>query len=388
MSQRKKTQPELKVVFDTSVLFTQVASDLVKSEVGDIIAKNAHHDDLTIQWYLPEVVLDERRYQMESKAFEFLPSIGKLEKLLGHNLNITEDILVHRVDEAIKRQLAELGISSLPIDTSVIDWHALIKRSVNRHPPFEPGEKEKGFRDSIIAESFRQLVQQSPATPSICRLVMVTDDNLLAEYILDITKDSKNVKVLSTINELESLINTLVSQVTEEFVTELSEQVKKYFFDKGNEESLYYKENIRDKIGEQYGEELKATPKKGLLRENGTWRISEPVFIKKEKQRLFWITPIRVEARLYKYEIPESISGSLLGRSLLDLGDALYPEVEQRGELPTLANIGAQPLKKVEIGSGKSNFEIHWSVNITQSNKLTAPRIEKIRFVSTTWEET
>ena len=383
MSQRKKTQPELKVVFDTSVLFTQVASDLVKSEVGDIIAKNTHHNDITIQWYLPEVVLDERRYQMESKAFEFLPSIGKLEKLLGHNLNITEDILVHRVDEAIKRQLAELGISSLPIDTSVIDWHALIKRSVNRHPPFEPGEKEKGFRDSIIAESFRQLVKQSPTTPSICRLVMITDDNLLAEYILDITKDSNNVKVLSTINELESLINTLVSEVTEEFVTGLSEQVKKYFFDKGNEESLYYKENIRDKTGEQYGEELKATPKKGLLRENGTWRISEPVFIKKERQRLCWITPIRVEAKLYKYEIPESFSGSLLGRSY-----ALNSEVEQRGALPTLANIGAQPLKKVEIGSGKSNFEIHWSVNITPLKKLTAPRIEKIRFVSTTWEET
>jgi len=383
MSQRKKTQPELKVVFDTSVLFTQVASDLVKSEVGDIIEKNVHHSDLTIQWYLPEVVLDERRYQMESKAFEFLPSIGKLEKLLGHNLNITEDILVHRVDEAIKRQLAELGISSLPIDTSVIDWHALIKRSVNRHPPFEPGEKEKGFRDSIIAESFRQLVKQSPTTPSICRLVMITDDNLLAEYILDITKDSNNVKVLSTINELESLINTLVSEVTEEFVTGLSEQVKKYFFDKGNEESLYYKENIRDKTGEQYGEELKAAPKKGLLRENGTWRISEPVFIKKERQRLCWITPIRVEAKLYKYEIPESFSGSLLGRSY-----ALNSEVEQRGALPTLANIGAQPLKKVEIGSGKSNFEIHWSVNITPLKKLTAPRIEKIRFVSTTWEET
>lgn len=382
MSQRKKTQPELKVVFDTSVLFTQVASDLVKNEVGDIIAKNAHHNDLTIQWYLPEVVLDERRYQMESKAFDFLPSIVKLEKLLGHNLNITEDILVHRVDEAIKRQLAELGISSLPIDTSVIDWHALIKRSVNRHPPFEPGEKEKGFRDSIIAESFRQLVQQSPTTPSICRLVMITDDNLLTEYILDITKDSNNVKVLSTINELESLINTLVSEVTEEFVTGLSEQVKKYFFDKGNEESLYYKENIRDKTGEQYGEELKAAPKKGLLRENGTWRISEPVFIKKERQRLCWITPIRVEAKLYKYEIPESISGSLLGRSY-----ALNSEVEQRGALPTLANIGA-PLKKVEISSGKSNFEIHWSVNITPSKKLTAPRIEKIRFVSTTWEET
>ncbi len=384
MAQRKKTQPELKVVFDTSVLFTQVASDLVKIEVSDLISKNAHHNDLIIRWYLPEVVLDERRYQMESKASEFLPSIGKLEKLLGHNLNITDDILVLRVDEAIKRQLAELRISSLHLDTSAIDWNALIKRSVYRHPPFEPGEKEKGFRDSIIAESFRQLVQQSPTTQSICRLVMITDDNLLAKYILDITKDSKNVKVLSTINELESLINTLVSEVTEEFVTDLSEQAKKYFFDKGNKESIYYKENIRDKTMEQYGEELKATPKKGLLRENGTWWISEPVFIKKEKQKLYWITPMRVEARLYKYEIPETYSSGLFGLAAA----ALNIEVEQRGMLPTLANIGSQPPKKVEIGIGQSKFEIHWSVNITPSKKLTAPRLEKISFVSTTWDET
>lgn len=384
MSQRKKTSPELKVVFDTSVLFTQVASDLVKSEIRDIVAKNDHHDDLTIRWYLPEVVLDERRYQMESKAFDFLPSIGKLEKLLGHNLNITEDILVHRVDEAIKLQLTELGISSLPIDTSVIDWQALIKRSVYRHPPFEPGEKEKGFRDSIIAESFRQLVQQSPTTPSICRLVMITDDNLLTRYIIDITKDYKNVKVLSTINELESLINTLVSEVTEEFVTELSEQVKKYFFDKGNEESLYYKENIRDKIKEQYGEELKTIPSKDILRENGTWYISEPVFIKKDRQRLYWITPIRVEARLYKYEFGESALGHGPGLSVQK------SEVEQRIALPTLRDIYAlsQPPKKVDIGSGQSNFEIHWSINITPSKKLTASRIEKINFVSTTWDET
>jgi hypothetical protein len=386
MTRKKKSQPELKIVFDTSVLFTQVASDLVKNEIRTVIAKNARHNDLTIRWYLPEIVLDERRYQMESRAFELLPSIAKLEKLLGHNLNITEEILVHRVDEAIQRQLAELGISSLTIDTSVIDWNALIKRSVYRHPPFEPGEKEKGFRDSIIAESFRQLVKQSPATSAICRLVMITEDHLLAEYILDITKDSKNVKVLSTINELENLINTLISEVTEDFLSALSEQIDKYFFDRENKETLYYKEHIRDKVNEQYSEELKsirqAIPQAGLLRENGTWYISKPVFIKKDKQRLYWVTPIRVEARLYKYEIAENVSGGLRGIA------SLTPEVEQRGGLRALTLGDMLPSKKVEIASGQSNFEIHWSVNITPSKKLTAPRVEKISFVSTTWGET
>jgi hypothetical protein len=39
------------------------------------------------------------------------------------------------------------------------------------------------------------------------------------------------------------------------------------------------------------------------------------------------------------------------------------------------------------MGKGQSKFEIHWSVNITPTKKLTVPRIDKISFVSTTWDE-
>ncbi len=38
-------------------------------------------------------MVDERRYQMQRKASELRPSIVKLERLLGHNLNITIKIL-------------------------------------------------------------------------------------------------------------------------------------------------------------------------------------------------------------------------------------------------------------------------------------------------------
>lgn len=401
MTQKKKSQPVLRVVFDTNVLFTQVASDLVKNEIRTFIGKNASHNDIAISWYLPEIVVNERRYQMESKAFELLQSITKLEKLLGHNLNITKEILVDRVDKAIKRQLEELNISSLTIDTSVIDWNELIKRSVNRHPPFEPGEKEKGFRDCIIAESFRQLVLRSPSTPSIYRLVMITDDNRLMEYLLDITKDSKNVKVFSTINELESLINTLISEVTEDFLLALREKIDKYFFDEESKECLLYKEHIIDKINEQYSEKLKIVPQVGFLRENGTWYISKPVFIKKEKQRLYWMTPIRVEAQLYsyKYEFPESAQSSVLPNitepyvGLLSVSPRQMTESAQRSVLPNIAGplvgsfLSAPPRQKVKIGNGQSTFEIDWSVIITPTKKITRPRIENIRFISTTWNE-
>lgn len=42
---------------------------------------------------------------------------------------------------------------------------------------------------------------------------------------------------------------------------------------------------------------------------------------------------------------------------------------------------------RVEVGNGYTNFEISWSVNITPTKKLTNPKIDKIQFVSTKWDE-
>jgi len=64
MPRKKKAKPELKVVFDTSVLFSQVAYDLVRSEVRQLIEDNSQHVDLSIRWYLPDIVVAELRYQM------------------------------------------------------------------------------------------------------------------------------------------------------------------------------------------------------------------------------------------------------------------------------------------------------------------------------------
>jgi hypothetical protein len=242
---------------------------------------------------------------MQRKAFELFPSIVKLERLLGHNLNITEKILRDRVDEAINKQLEKLAISILEIDIKDIEWEALIQRSSFRLPPFDPGEKEKGFRDSLIAESFLQLVKQSPVTSSSCRLAMVTGDVLLTEFVKNSTKETRNVRVLSSISELGSLINTLVSTVTEDFVTEMTDKARKYFFETGKDSGLYYKESIGENIIKSHSQELNAIPREGLLRENGSWWIADTVFVKKERQRIFWITQINVDAKLFRYTHPE-----------------------------------------------------------------------------------
>ena len=80
--QRKHQRPQLRVVFDTNILFTDSASDLVRQEAVNLI-KESTFPDLEIQWYLPEMVRHERQYQMQKRALELLPPIAKVERLLA-----------------------------------------------------------------------------------------------------------------------------------------------------------------------------------------------------------------------------------------------------------------------------------------------------------------
>ena len=301
---KRKTKRKLKVLFDTSILFTQVAYDLTRPDVQQLIEKHSSHPDLALSWYLPRVVVGERQYQMQQRALALLPNLEKLQRLLGHKLNITPDILATRVEAAINDQIEKMSISVLDLDTNAVDWPTVIARAVRREPPFEAGDTEKGFRDCLIAQTFFQLVRDSPTTPRHCRLAVVTSDKRLAEYVLEETNEAKNVRVLVSVDDLESLINTLVSEVTEEFVSDLKSRVQTFFFEKTNKSGLYYSGGLRDRLREAFGDELEAVRNEGEHRENGTWRIPKPIFDRKEGQRTYWVTTIAVEAKLFEYQRP------------------------------------------------------------------------------------
>ena len=196
MTRKRKPPPELKVLFDTSILFTQPAYDLTRPDVRQLIEKNSSHPDLALSWYLPRVVVGERQYQMQQRALALLPNLEKLERLLGHKLNVTPDILATRVEAAITDQIDKMSITVLDLDTNAVDWPTVITRAVRRDLPFEAGNTEKGFRDCLIAQTFFQLVRDSPTTPGHCRLAVVTSDVRLAEYVHEGTNEAKNVRVL------------------------------------------------------------------------------------------------------------------------------------------------------------------------------------------------
>ena len=364
MTPKRKTRPELKVFFDTSILFTQVAYDLTRLDVRQLIEKHSSHPDLALSWYLPRVVVDERQYQMQQRALALLPNLEKLERLLGHKLNITPDILATRVEAAINDQIENMSITVLDLDTNAVDWPTVITRAVRREPPFEAGDTETGFRDCLIAQTFFQLVRDSPTTPGHCRLAVVTSDKRLAEYVREGTNEAKNVRVLVSVDDLESLINTLVSEVTEEFVSDLKSRVQTFFFEKTKESGLYYSEGLRDSLRETFGHELKTVRNEGEHRENGTWRIGAPVFNRKKRQRTYWITTIAVEAKLFEYQRPTVPTSSGLPtlpdflRMPSEIGSTLadYGQVPSGIDWQDVLTGSPQRLEKQEIGTGRTKF--------------------------------
>lgn len=378
---RKKLGRELHIVLDTNPLYTVVASDLVSNEVSQIIKKNSQHIDLSIHWYIPEIVVEERKFQMRQRAAELIPSLNKIEKLLGHNLNITEDILEARVNDAVVRSLTDLRINTIKLDAKSVDWNKVIENSVKRLPPFEKGDKEKGFRDAMAGESFFQLAAQLPNSPARCILAFVTEDKLLTEFVRTRLNGSNglNGRILSGLEEVKNLINTLVSEVDESFVSEFREKARLMFFTaSNNKETLYYKEKINDRIKADFASELKALPEDAETTEADGITIGPAQFVTKQAQRVFWATRINFGFKAFRKE--RKNEGERKNALIL-------PDILSKTEPRSLLTNWIWDEEKVHTASGKLVFQVNWSTVVGQHRKLTSAKIESIDFVDANWSK-
>ncbi len=216
---------------------------------------------------------------MRREALKLRKSIDRIERLLGHALALTDEILLGRVSKAVEDSIVALGILELPLDPAHVDWQRLVEDAAYRRAPFQEGDKEKGFRDAVVRETFCQLVASSPSTPAICRLALVTADLLLSESVNERLASSSNVTVVPSIADLKGLINTLVSNVGQDFIGRFKPKAAKLFFEKDNKEGLYYTADVRARLSNQFESKLGALPDGTSFRSNGTWYVSSPNFL-------------------------------------------------------------------------------------------------------------
>lgn len=409
----KKKKLKLKVIFDTNVVYTGSASDLLRNEIVELINNHKSLSDIEIEWYIPETVVKERIFQMNKKGNELLLPIQKLEKLLGHNLNITKEIIEGRILEAVNKQLISLGIETIKIDIAKVDWELIINNSLNRQIPFEDNEKEKGFRDALILECLKQIISNSPTTKSICRIAFITNDNILNKAATQIGSLSPNVNIFPNVDEFVSLINILDSEITEDLINKIIDDSDKLFFVKDDDSTLFYTQKIRNKISEDFFKELNSKLEGANIRENGTWWIGKPGFEKKNKQQVIWKTIISADFIDYKitlspiptrlmddyYSINRRNIGLGMGYGTTPVGMGLGNPPDNSGmgissgigsimssNIATgLGNYSREQLSpiKEKIGEGKTRFEVTWSVTLATHNKLKNPKIESIRYIDT-----
>jgi hypothetical protein len=405
---RKHVVPELWVMFDTSAIYSGSAHYLVKKEISDAIQDNGGHTDLKIRWIVPAIVKAERQYQMTRLARTFLPTVQKLERLLGHNLNIADDILELRVREAVQRSIDSLGLEVEDIAVDKVDWPVLIARAVNRRPPFEAGDTEKGFRDSILLETFAQLVERAPRNAAKCRLAFVANDQLLISAVRERTLSAPNVRLCS-LEDLRGLINTLVSEVDEEFVKGIMPQADRLFFNGRDQPGLYNDAKLRARVEERIKKDVGDMPDGADTLEIAKYLINKPQFVRKDRQQIHWSTrlEVKVEAKgdisspnrpLWSSSVPLSQYGNLAAGNIVITGPT--GPIGPSGPIsPTLfytsqpspsgavysSDLFAPIPAKVVLAYGKCAYDVAWSTSITTARKLKKAQLDSISFVDVSW---
>lgn len=409
MSPARKKIREIKVMFDTSVLFTKTASDLVNIGVANLINENKSHPDMKLRWYLPEIVAEERAFQMRKSGSELLPSLQKIERLLGYNLGISEATINEKIKLIISDQAESLDILIEKLNIAEVNWQNIINASVKRTPPFEDNDKEKGFRDAIIAETFLQLVNNSPRTKTQCRIVLVTGDQLLRVAVTARISDLQNAQVLGSADELKEFINTLASQVSESFVAEIQKKASSLFFTEKNEGTIYYKNKIDEKIRRDFPQEFSKIPSPANFRDTARIIIGKTRFVRKEQQRMHWVTPIEYSAMLHRFasstpQFSPNIGTGLNINSLTSMPKSNtlqinpFQAILQPGITGLLSPTQIDPSssepkffitsfqsEKQSLYPIVSTFDVHWSVTVDRQRKLTRAKVDDIAFVDTTW---
>ncbi|HHF7375608.1 PIN domain-containing protein [Legionella bozemanae] len=381
----KKKTPEIKIVLDTNALYTKDAYYLCKKAIGDLITEESGRNDINIAWHLPQTVINERNYQMIVAIEQLWPNIEKLQQILGHNLNITKDLLIKRIQECIEDQIKAFNISVIDIDESQVNLKELIQRACFRLPPFSYGKEEKGFRDALIAETFFQFLSNTPK--SVDKIIFVTNDGLLKKHLEDGIKDRKNVHILSEIEELIGLLNTLASHLDETTIKKYQQLVSKYFFEEENRECIYYKKNISQQIQDKFKTELSMIPEmSSLKRKNNTWYINQPQFLEKNKTTIKWATRIEMQFELYTEEVVPKVKEVRTSPSIFRNDKGLF-SIPPKGFVSIFDSTSNDYEVKKEITSqGKTIFEVQWEIRVSAKNKLTHLKILDINYIDTIWE--
>lgn len=212
-----KNKSEYKIIFDTNILFCDEINELdkvVNSNIREVNEFIKSHKIKGVSLWIPQMVIDERvaqRLEQIKKEYNrFNLALRNLESI--DNTNKTKIFLENKfrklLNDKFNETLDKYKIKIIP--TVKIDQEILIKRSLEKKPPFanNPNKKgDNGFKDTLIWLSILKDVQDDPGS----NYILLTDNS--NDFNEDVCKEEfgeyskRDFQIFSDLNGLKEFFD-------------------------------------------------------------------------------------------------------------------------------------------------------------------------------------
>ena len=362
-------------MFDTNAVFEKDSQTILSAATVSAVRDHSRHGDLDVLWSIPEVVRFEREFQLRDTYRGVAAHVQKAERLFGADWGISEETLNRRVSLAIDAELDGLNVSVQESDPAKVDWTALTHRACFRLPPFERGQKEKGFRDAIICETFLQLVATLSGSDAA---VLVTDDQLIRAALEERPKELKGARIVPNIEALRDEINLRVSLVDAATASEIERKGAIAFINGDDPRSLWIRGNLYTTVWSKFGDQIKKLPSAVGVYEMEKHEVAPPRLVSKEGSRVQFSSIYSVYSAAL-YWVPDPPQGEMRSANPTGLINAhLGIGAPQVGALPTglLSGLAGRSVKVP--APQPDTFEILWSATYGRSKRLTHIQLDSV----------
>jgi hypothetical protein len=321
MAIRRAAPKPHSVIVDTNILWHEDKKYAVAPEFDTAWDENGKLVGLEL--VVPEVVRSELAFQQTTAVWNRLDQVTKLlGEISGiaastHATRITRKRLREQVEAKIDRWLRNRRARIPAVPYQAVDWSRVTSDAVWRRPPFTFDSKktdaEKGFRDSLILETVAHEVAREARDVNI---VFIAADNLLRKTAAERMRSETRFTVHDSMSAFSSYVRLTREELDNEFIRAILDRAAEKFFTPDDDQSLYLRENILSKIGDQFAAYF-SDPEKAdkssfklpaSMNLSGPWQAPNPGrwwiagsdFVSIEPERIFhWRTKVWF-ARAYR----------------------------------------------------------------------------------------
>lgn len=232
----------------------------VAKPVMDFIARYVPNENYKMLYIVPEMALFEAQKHVWSdfvgrlNAFESaikqlgdIPFVGnaKLDPLKGKYKKTKEE-----VKSWVIAEIGKLGIQVVATPTIKMDWNDVFNRAAFRKFPFEAGDKEKGFKDMMIAQT---LILNLPELTAQGEVVFICKDGVLQQYVKEMIGEIENFMIYPSIVDFDSALRLREVTSGSKAIEEIADEAERAFYNENDvEHSLFFTGGVAAKIAEKY----------------------------------------------------------------------------------------------------------------------------------------